>query len=102
MSSRSMRTPKEKARREKNRALLQLSNIGSVDDMGTPHQRPLETSVCTIHQYRCGTMLTFSDIFQQDTHGCIKCQLSCQNKFLQAFSVLPPFPGKCFLHSQVC
>ena len=33
MSSRSKRTPEEKARREKIRELLQLSNIGSMDDI---------------------------------------------------------------------
>ena len=33
MSSRSKRTPEEKARREKIRELLQLSNVGSMDDI---------------------------------------------------------------------
>lgn len=33
MSSRGKRTPEEKARREKIRELLQLSNVGSVDDI---------------------------------------------------------------------
>ena len=33
MSSRSKRTPEEKARREKIRELLQLSNIGSMEDI---------------------------------------------------------------------
>ena len=80
MSSRSKRSPEEKARREKIRELLQLSNVGSRDDIQNLFK---ETSPGNLEHPLWGIRycyFTGLELTQEPKENCV----SYQFKFTQA------------------